>query len=43
MNEGNLVFGPFIEFGFMRQALLGCIALALSSAPVGVFLSLIHI
>ena len=40
MNEGNLVFGPFIEFGFMRQALLGCIALALSSAPVGVFLML---
>jgi zinc/manganese transport system permease protein len=40
MNEGNLVFGPFIEFGFMRQALLGCIALALSAAPVGVFLML---
>ena len=40
MNEGNLIFGPFIEFGFMRQALLGCIALALSAAPVGVFLML---
>lgn len=40
MIEGNLVFGPFIEFGFMRQALLGCIALALSAAPVGVFLML---
>lgn len=40
MNEGSLVFGPFIEFGFMRQALLGCIALALSAAPVGVFLML---
>jgi zinc/manganese transport system permease protein len=40
MNEGNLVFGPFIEFGFMRQALLGCMALALSAAPVGVFLML---
>lgn len=38
--EGNPVFGPFIEFGFMRQALLGCIALALSAAPVGVFLML---
>lgn len=40
MNESNLIFGPFIEFGFMRQALLGCIALALSAAPVGVFLML---
>lgn len=40
MNEGNLIVGPFIEFAFMRQALLGCIALALSAAPVGVFLML---
>lgn len=40
MNEGSLIFGPFIEFAFMRQALLGCIALALSAAPVGVFLML---
>ncbi len=40
MNEGHLIVGPFIEFGFMRQALLGCIALALSAAPVGVFLML---
>ncbi len=40
MNEGHLILGPFIEFGFMRQALLGCIALALSAAPVGVFLML---
>ncbi len=40
MNESNLFVGPFIEFGFMRQALLGCIALALSAAPVGVFLML---
>lgn len=36
----NALLGPFIEFGFMRQALLGCIALALSAAPVGVFLML---
>ena len=40
MTEGHLILGPFIEFGFMRQALLGCIALALSAAPVGVFLML---
>lgn len=32
--------GPFVEFGFMRSALLGCVALAVSSAPVGVFLML---
>lgn len=32
--------GPFIEFGFMRRALLGCLALSLSAAPVGVFLML---
>lgn len=36
----SVLLGPFIEFGFMRQALLGCIALALSAAPVGVFLML---
>jgi zinc/manganese transport system permease protein len=35
----NPLLGPF-EFGFMRQALLGCMALALSAAPVGVFLML---
>ena len=40
MNLSELLFGPFLEFGFMRQALLGCIALALSAAPVGVFLML---
>jgi len=40
MNLTEWLFGPFIEFGFMRQALLGCIALALSAAPVGVFLML---
>ncbi len=31
---------PFVEFGFMRRALVGCAALALGSAPVGVFLML---
>ena len=31
---------PFIEFGFMRRALVACIALALSATPLGVFLSL---
>lgn len=31
---------PFIEFGFMRRALVACIALALSATSLGVFLSL---
>jgi zinc/manganese transport system permease protein len=31
---------PFVEFGFMRRALLGCLALSVSAAPVGVFLML---
>lgn len=31
---------PFIEYGFMRRALVGCFALALGSAPVGVLLML---
>ncbi|MDZ7279199.1 metal ABC transporter permease [Pantoea eucrina] len=31
---------PFIEFGFMRHALVACLALALSATPLGVFLSL---
>jgi len=36
----GLVWGPFAEFGFMRRALVGCIALALAGAPLGVFLVL---
>ncbi|KAA5922357.1 metal ABC transporter permease [Pantoea sp. Bo_2] len=31
---------PFIEFGFMRRALVACFALAVSATPLGVFLSL---
>lgn len=34
------LFQPFIEFGFMRRALVACIALAFSATPLGVFLSL---
>ena len=34
----DLLVGPFIEFGFMRRALAGCLALSLGAAPVGVFL-----
>lgn len=36
----NPLLGPLVEFGFMRRALLGCVALSLSAAPVGVFLML---
>jgi zinc/manganese transport system permease protein len=31
---------PFLEFEFMRRALLGCLAISVSAAPVGVFLML---
>ena len=36
----DAVFAPFIEFGFMRRALAGCIALSFGAAPIGVFLML---
>jgi zinc/manganese transport system permease protein len=31
---------PFIDFAFMQRALIGCLAISLSAAPVGVFLML---
>ncbi|MEM9231680.1 MAG: metal ABC transporter permease [Pseudomonadota bacterium] len=34
------IIQPFAEFGFMRRALLGCLAIAVGSTPVGVFLML---
>jgi zinc/manganese transport system permease protein len=40
MNFHDLLIGPFSEFGFMRRALMGCIALSISGAPIGVFLVL---
>src|SRR4030088_549156 len=36
----NLLTGPFVEFSFMRRALVGCLALSLSAPPIGVFLML---
>lgn len=36
----SALWEPFAEFGFMRRALAGCVALSLSAAPVGVFLML---
>ena len=36
----DLLTGPFVEFSFMRRALVGCLALSLSAPPIGVFLML---
>jgi zinc/manganese transport system permease protein len=36
----NLLVGPFAEFAFMRRALVATLALSLSAAPLGVFLTL---
>ena len=36
----DFLIGPFIEYEFMRRALVGVIALALGSGPVGVLLML---
>ncbi|MFO1234177.1 MAG: metal ABC transporter permease [Rivihabitans pingtungensis] len=39
MNElYTLLVQPFIEFGFMRRGLVGCLALALGCGPIGLFL-----
>lgn len=36
----DLLLGPFVDFGFMRRALVACLALALGGAPMGVLLVL---
>jgi zinc/manganese transport system permease protein len=40
MTVYDLALGPFAEFGFMRRALVGCLALALGCGPLGTFLVL---
>jgi zinc/manganese transport system permease protein len=40
MSFYDLFLDPFIEYGFMRRALVACIALGLGSGPVGVLLML---
>ncbi len=40
MSVYDLLIAPFADFGFMRRALVGCVALSLSGAPIGVFLIL---
>lgn len=36
----ELLFAPFVEFPFMKRALVGGIAISLGAAPIGVFLML---
>lgn len=36
----DLLVQPFIEFSFMRRALVGCVVISLGAAPLGVFLVL---
>ncbi|MEI7190120.1 metal ABC transporter permease [Pectobacterium brasiliense] len=36
----HLIVSPFTEFGFMRRALVGCLVITLSAAPLGCFLLL---
>ena len=38
MNFYNIALAPFSEFGFMRRALVGCLALALGCGPIGTIL-----
>ncbi|CAI2062682.1 metal ABC transporter permease [Serratia fonticola] len=36
----HLLLDPFVSFGFMRRALVACLAISLGAAPLGVFLLL---
>ena len=36
----DIFFQPFYDYGFMRRALYGCIAISFGATPVGVFLML---
>jgi len=36
----DALVGPFVEFSFMRRALVGCLAISLTAPPIGVFLVL---
>lgn len=36
----EILVGPFLHYGFMSRALVGAVVIALSAAPVGVFLML---
>ena len=36
----DIVLAPFLDYGFMRRALIGCLALTLGACPLGVILVL---
>lgn len=36
----DFLLGPFLDFSFMRRALVGALALSISAPPIGVFLTL---
>ena len=36
----DLLIAPFLDYAFMRRALVGCLALSIGASPVGVFLML---
>jgi zinc/manganese transport system permease protein len=36
----QLIAAPFVDFAFMRRALIACVALAVGAGPIGVFLVL---
>lgn len=38
MSPYEYVFSPFLDYGFMRRALVACLALSVGGAPLGVFL-----
>lgn len=40
MSLAGLFLDPFLDYAFMRRALVACLALSLGSAPIGVFLIL---
>lgn len=40
MTLWDFVCAPFVDFGFMRRALVACVALGLGSGPIGVLLML---
>lgn len=36
----DMLWAPFVEFSFMRRALVGCMAISIGATPVGVFMIL---
>lgn len=40
MSLSALLLDPFLDYAFMRRALVACLALSIGSAPIGVFLIL---